>query len=242
MAFDVIPAIDLANGRLARFTPEGPRALDAFGGDPVSAAEACIRAGARWLHIVDIDLAFSGVAANLRPLMAIRRAARFAGVSVEAAGGVRDAEDAELLLDAGADRVVLGSAALVDRGMVGRLVEELGDRLALGIEAEGPLIRSRGREPVELPLEATLDWLREIRPARLVVTGVARVGSEDGPDLGILAAAVAVGGHVVAAGGIASLEHLAAVRAAGCDAAIVGRAALERTLDLATAIEFAHAP
>jgi phosphoribosylformimino-5-aminoimidazole carboxamide ribonucleotide (ProFAR) isomerase len=242
MAFHVIPAIDLANGRLARFTPDGPRALDAFGGDPVSAAEACIRAGARWLHVVDMDLAFAGAATNLRPLMAIRRAARFAGVKVQAAGGVRAAEDVDLLLDAGVDRVVLGSAALVDRDLVGRLVDELGDRLALGVESDGNVIRSRGREPVELPLEGTLEWLGEIGPARLVVTGVARVGAAAGPDLDVLAAAVAVGSPVLAAGGIASPEHLAAVRAAGCEGALVGRAALEQTLDLAAAIAAASAP
>jgi phosphoribosylformimino-5-aminoimidazole carboxamide ribonucleotide (ProFAR) isomerase len=242
VTFEVIPAIDLAGGRLARFTADGPRPSEAFGGDPVSAAEAGIRAGARWLHVVDVDLAYTGAAANLRPLMAIRRAARFAGVLVEAAGGVRTAEDVDLLLDAGADRVVLGSAGLVDRDLVRALVAQHGDRLAMGVEAAGALIRSRGRDPVELPLADTLAWLGDLRPARLVVTAVERVGEGTGPDLGVLAAALEVGSPVVAAGGIASLRHLEAVRAAGCDAALVGRAALEGTFDLAEAIDRLRSP
>jgi phosphoribosylformimino-5-aminoimidazole carboxamide ribonucleotide (ProFAR) isomerase len=242
VVFEVIPAIDLAGGRLARFTQDGPRALDAFGGDPVSAAEAAIRAGARWLHVVDMDLAYAGIAANLRPLMAIRRAARFAGVLVEAAGGVKTAEDVDLLLDAGVDRVVLGSAALTDADLVATLVERLGERLAIGIEAHGDLIRPRGSGGIELPLADTLAWLAELRPARFVVTAVARVGGVTGPDLGVLGAAVELESPVVAAGGIASVPHLEAVRAAGCDAALVGRAALEGTMDLSAAIASLRAP
>jgi phosphoribosylformimino-5-aminoimidazole carboxamide ribotide isomerase len=242
VAFEVIPALDLAGGRLARFTVDGPRALDAFGGDPVSAAEAAIRSGARWLHVVDLDLAYTGIAANLRPLMAIRRAARFAGVLVEAAGGVHTAEDVDLLLDAGVDRVVLGSAALADADLVAALVGRLEERLAVGIEAHGATICPRGREGVEFPLDGTLAWLGKLRPARLVVTAVARVGEGTGPDLRALEAALELGCPVVAAGGIASVDHLAAVRETGCDAALVGRAALEGTLDLRAAIAALRAP
>ena len=84
MVFEVLPAIDLAGGRLARFTAEGPVAVDAHGGDPLAAAHRAIEAGARWLHVVDMDLAFEGIPRNVA---VVQRLAAL-GVAVQASGGV----------------------------------------------------------------------------------------------------------------------------------------------------------
>src|SRR4249920_1924503 len=99
MRFEVIPAIDVTGGRLGRFTAQGPVAVAAFGGDPVTAAEAFMRAGARRLHVVDMDLAFTGAAVNIEVVMAVRRAALFHGASIQASGGIETQEDMEHLLD-----------------------------------------------------------------------------------------------------------------------------------------------
>ncbi len=237
MTFEVIPAIDVAGGRLVRFTPEGPVPVDAFGGDPVTAAESFLHAGARWLHLVDMDLAFTGTALNVETMMAIRRVALFAGAKVEASGGVVAQEDLDHLLDVGADRVILGSGALVDPSRVARLVAELGDRIAVGVEIEDGRIRARGRAPVDLPLAETLDWLAEVDTSRLLVTAVRRVGAMSGPDLEAVAQVVALGRPVIAAGGIATLEDVGALRGVGAAGVVVGRAALEGGLDLAEALE-----
>ncbi len=110
MTFQVIPAIDVAGGRLARLSPDGPVAIEAFGGDPLAAARACLEAGATLLHVVDMDLAFSGEARNAGVLRSIAAL----GARVQAAGAIVDDREIAAALDAGSERVVLGSAALDD--------------------------------------------------------------------------------------------------------------------------------
>jgi phosphoribosylformimino-5-aminoimidazole carboxamide ribonucleotide (ProFAR) isomerase len=241
VAFEVIPAIDVSGGRLARMTADGPVEVDAFGGDPVAAAEAFVRAGARWLHVVDIDLAATGNALNINTVMSIRRAALFAGAKVQASGGVSRREDVEFLLDVGAARVVLGSRALSDPALVTDLTAELGEKVAVGIEVQDDRIRSRGMDAVDLPLAPTLAWLKDTDAVRFVVTAVARVGALTGPDLASLEAVAALGRPFIAAGGIASTQDLSAVREAGAEAAIVGRAAMEGGLDLPAAMALGEA-
>jgi phosphoribosylformimino-5-aminoimidazole carboxamide ribonucleotide (ProFAR) isomerase len=242
VVFDVIPAIDVTGGRLGRMVAGEAIPVDAFGGDPVAAAEAFVRAGARWLHVVDMDLASTGNALNINTVMSIRRAALFAGARIQASGGVSRREDVEYLLDVGAARVVLGSRALADPSLVSALTTELGERVAVGVEVEGDRIRSRGMEAVDLPLGATLAWLKDTDATRFVVTAVARVGELAGPDLDTLESVAALGRPFIAAGGIASADDLRAVRDAGAEAAIVGRAAMEGGLDLAAAIALGEAP
>lgn len=239
MSFDVIPAIDVAGGRLARLTPEGIVPVSAFGGDPVTAAEAFLQAGARWLHLVDMDLAFTGAPLNMETVMSVRRVALFAGAQIQASGAVAARGDVDHLLDVGANRVVLGSAALADRGLVEALAETLGDRLVVGVETDDDRIRSRGRDPVDLPLVETLAWLGGTPAVRLLVTAVRRVGELAGPDLPGLTAVVELGRPVIVSGGIVSLEDLRNVREAGAEGAVVGRAALEGGLDLEAAFAWA---
>lgn len=228
MTFEIIPALDLSAGRLGRLTKDGPVPVEAFAGDPLAAAAAFVAAGVPRLHVVDMDLALRGVAANL----AVIESVVALGVPVQAAGGAATEDEIQTLLDTGAGRVVLGSAALVDRDLVAGLAERLGARLVIGVEIDGHRIRARGRRRVDLPLAATLDWLEETAVGRFAVTGLQRVGSLAGPDLEGLDAVISRGRRVVAAGGIATAADVRAVRAAGAEGAIVGRAALEG-LDLA---------
>lgn len=233
MAFEIIPAIDVAGGKLCRMTPGGPVAVEAFGGHPLAAASAFVAAGAGRLHFVDIDLATRGEAANARVLASVVGL----GVPVQASGGVADAGEVDALLGAGADRVVLGSAALADRGVTESLLARHGDRLAVGIEADGPTIRPRGRG-IEIPLWETLVWLAELPVRRFVFTEVGRVGELRGPDLdGIWALATHTGRPVLASGGIRGLEDLRAIAGLGgtVEGAIVGRA-LHEGLDLGQAL------
>jgi phosphoribosylformimino-5-aminoimidazole carboxamide ribotide isomerase len=228
VTFEIIPALDLSAGRLARLTASGPEAVEAFDGDPLAAAAAFVAAGVPRLHVVDMDLALRGEAANLTVMESVVAL----GLPVQAAGGAASEEEVQRLLDTGADRAVLGSAGLQDRDLVTGLAERFGARLVIGVETDGPRIRARGRRDVDLSLATTLDWLAETDARRCVVTGLRRVGSLAGPDLEGVRAVVSRGLDAVAAGGIASAEDVSAVRAAGGEGAIVGRAALEG-LDLA---------
>jgi phosphoribosylformimino-5-aminoimidazole carboxamide ribonucleotide (ProFAR) isomerase len=232
VAFEVIPAIDVAGGRLARLTAGGPIAIEAFGGDPVAAARACLEAGAAFLHVVDMDLAFSGEARNAGVLRSIVTL----GARVQAAGAVVEDREIAGMLDAGSERVVMGSAALEDLAEAGRMIERYGDRLVVGIEVESGRIRARGRRAADLPLRETLAAIHASGAASCLITGVARVSSLAGPEMHALAMAVELGLPAMVAGGIASIDDLVALRDAGAEAAVVGRAALEGRLDLGSAI------
>jgi phosphoribosylformimino-5-aminoimidazole carboxamide ribotide isomerase len=239
--FEVIPAIDLSEGRLARYAPDGPEPVQSFGGDPLDAADAFARAGARWLHVVDMDLAFTGEARNLGVLAAIRaRASRHATVQVQAAGGVAGAAEVRRFLDAGADRVVLGSAALADPPAVDALATALGARLVVGLEIQDGRIRPRGRTRADLDLASTLRWLGEGDASSFSVTAVARVGAVEGPDPSAVALVAALGRPVLAAGGVRTIDDLASLHEAGAHGAIVGRAALDASLDLGAAIAWSE--
>jgi phosphoribosylformimino-5-aminoimidazole carboxamide ribotide isomerase len=230
--FEVIPAIDVLGGALTAMTSTGTRPVSDFGGDPAAAAESVVAAGARWVHLVDVDLAVEGVARNLNVLREIASLP----VSVQAAGGVRDASQVEDLLAAGATRVVLGSAALADEGRASALISAEAERLVVGIEEDGGRIRSRGRAPVDLPLMETLGWVVAAGASALLVTSVHRVGDRGGPDLELVRRVVRAGRPVFAAGGIASLDDLRALRGAGAMGAVVGTAVLDGSLDLSAAI------
>jgi phosphoribosylformimino-5-aminoimidazole carboxamide ribotide isomerase len=226
MSFELIPAIDVAAGRLAVFTSDGPSPSGAYGGDPLAAARAYVAAGARRLHVVDLDLAFSNEARNLGTVRAIAGL----GVRVQGSGGIGTAEHARAVLDAGADRVVLGSAALADEEAASQMISELADRALIGIEVEGDRVRSRGRVQVDLPLVQTLGWLVAAGASAFLVTTVARVGSLGGPDVDTVRRVVRAGRPVIAAGGIASDDDLHALRDAGARGAVVGRAFLDGAL------------
>jgi phosphoribosylformimino-5-aminoimidazole carboxamide ribonucleotide (ProFAR) isomerase len=232
MAFLLIPAIDVHGGSLGRYTPDGPAAVEAFGRDPMLAARSYLEAGATWVHVVDMDRAFTGVARNLNVVSSVAGL----GLRVQAAGGVISAMDVDGALSAGAERVVLGSGAFRDLEGAAGLIESLGDRLVAGIEVDVGRIRARGRHETDLPLEETLRALTTAGATRFLVTSVPRVGTLGGPDLDAVREAVGTGRAVLAAGGIATVEHLSELRDLGIEGAVVGRAALEGGLDLASAI------
>jgi phosphoribosyl isomerase A len=235
VGFEVIPAIDVAAGRLARLGPEGPVPVGAFRGDPIEAAWRFQEAGARWLHVVDLDLAFQGTAGNLDVLRAVAELP----VRVQAGGGIASASDVEAALGAGAARVVLGSAALFDRPLTEFLIAAHGERVAVGLEVVGDVLMPRGAAGRRtMALGDALAWLVPARPSRFVVTEVGRVGSLSGADLeGPVHLAERTDVPVIVAGGVASLADLTALagRSPLVEGAIVGRALYER-LDLAEVI------
>jgi phosphoribosylformimino-5-aminoimidazole carboxamide ribonucleotide (ProFAR) isomerase len=230
--FEVLPAIDVRGGRLAAFGPGGGADVQAFGGDPLAAARTFAEAGARWLHVVDVDLAVDGRLRNVDVLSGIAAL----GPRVQASGAVRDEAGFRALLDAGAARVVLGSAALSEPEWVAHLLARHRERLVVGIEVDGGRIRSRGHDPVDLDLMETLGWLAAAGASLLLVTAVDRVSGLGGPDVALVRRVARAGRPVLAAGGVSRIEDLRALRAAGAAGAVVGRAALEGRIDLPAAI------
>jgi phosphoribosylformimino-5-aminoimidazole carboxamide ribonucleotide (ProFAR) isomerase len=238
--FTLLPALDLTDGRLGVWSPDGPHPIEAFEGDPMAAARAFLDTGARWLHVVDMDLAFTGEPSNLSLL---RRIASLPGARVQASGGIRDLEAARAFYEAGAQRVVVASAALTSESTVTELIQRARpDALSFGLEIEGGRIRGRGRDRVDLDLIETLGWLRAVGATALLVTAVTRVGTTTGPDTEIVRRVARWGVPTIAAGGIRSIADLGSVRAVGAVGAVVGRAALEGDLKLADAIAWSASP
>lgn len=206
--------------------------------DPLAAAERLVSDGARWLHVVDLDAAVAGEPGNLDVLRAICDLP----VRVQAGGGLSP-DGVVAALDAGADRAVLGAAALSDADVVRACIAAHGARLAVGLDVRGGVpggtVAPRGRSIGGPGVEEVLGWLPAARPALVVFTAVEADGAMSGPDLAAVAAvARRIGRPVLASGGVRSLEDLAALGRldpppAG---AIVGRALHDGAFSLAGAL------
>lgn len=209
----VIPAVDVLGNEAVRLHRGDYDDVVERAADPVDLALDWVRQGASRIHLVDLDGARSG---KLRP--ALVRAVAGAGVPVQASGGIRSIEDAWTLLEAGADRVVVGTAAWPDPAPW----FELGEALVLALDVLGDEIRASGwTEGTGLGLDEALDRAGD---ARVLVTGIDRDGTLAGPDLELVERAATDGRRVLAAGGVRSPDDVAALARAGAEAAIVGRA------------------
>jgi phosphoribosylformimino-5-aminoimidazole carboxamide ribonucleotide (ProFAR) isomerase len=239
VSFIVLPAIDVWEGHLALATDDGPVAHPAFGGDPLVAADANVRAGARWVHVVDLDLAFRGQPANVDVVRAI--ANDHPNTRVQVSGGIVTTHDRERYVDAGAARVVLGSAALDDREALAGAIAEARDSVLVGLEVDEGVIRARGASSVELDLAETLQWLVSLPAPGFLVTAVSKVARLSGPDATLVRQVARTGVPTIAAGGIRSLADLGALRTAGAVGAVVGRAALDGALPIGDALAWAGA-
>lgn len=228
--FQVLPAIDLRNGRVVRLRQGDFDRETAYGDDPVEVARRFADAGARWLHVVDLDGARSG-----DPVHAAVIGAIVAGVggrcNVEVAGGLRDEAAVALALGSGAARVTVGTAALRDPDFAGRLVAIHGaDRVAVAIDVRDGRAVGHGWAATDDGIDAAtaILLLAEAGVTTFEVTAIERDGLLNGPDLPLYERLVGRDlGSIISSGGIASLDDLRAVRDIGCAGAIVGRALYE---------------
>ena len=199
--------------------------------DPLALAETYRDAGAELIHLVNLDGARDG---RIRPDLVRRTALVTAPARVQASGGVRSVADAELLLEAGAARVVVGTAAFADEDALGRFVRTLGERLVVAVDVRDDHIAVGGwTETTKITPDEAAERCRSAGVSRILCTAIDRDGTLAGPDVDLLARVCRTSGiPVLAAGGVRSLDDLAAIEAAGCEGAIVGRALLEGQLPL----------
>ena len=230
-SFEVIPAIDVLEGRVVRLAGGRREAVTLEGGDPRSLARRYVSEGATRLHVVDLDGAFTGT-----PSLALVERLAAAGVPVQVGGGYRTLEALDAALSAGADRVMIGTKAL-DRSFLERAAERLGTRLVVAIDVRDGRVAVDGwtRES-DVTAAALAATCVELGIERALVTSTVRDGSLAGPDLPLLEEMAGAGLRVIAAGGIASLDDLRAVRAIGCEAAIAGTARLAGRFTLRDAV------
>ena len=228
--FQLIPAVDLLGEEAVRLERGDYQRVTLREADPGTLVTRFVEAGARLVHVVDLDGARSG---RLRPELIGRLAAAAAPAEVQASGGIRSVADAEALLTAGAARVVVGTAAFATEDAVARSAAALGAALVVAIDVREGRVAARGwRDETGLGVPEAVDRCAAAGVARLLCTAIERDGTLEGPDLALLREVVASGIPVLAAGGVASEADVAAIEEAGCEAAIVGRALLEGRIPL----------
>jgi 1-(5-phosphoribosyl)-5-[(5-phosphoribosylamino)methylideneamino] imidazole-4-carboxamide isomerase/N-(5'phosphoribosyl)anthranilate isomerase len=219
----LLPAVDVADGQAVRLV-QGAAGSETSYGDPVEAALAWQRAGARWLHLVDLDAAF-GRGSNA-PLLA--EVVAKADMKVEMSGGIRDDSSLERALATGCERVNIGTAALEQPDWVRSVIARYGDKIAVGLDVRGTTLAARGWTSEGGELFETLARLDAEGCARYVVTDVLKDGTLRGPNLALLREVCAATDRpVVASGGVSCLDDLRALASlgpAGVEGAIVGKA------------------
>jgi len=233
----LFPAIDIRDGKAVRLIQGDYEQETKYDDDPVIAARRWVDAGARWLHVVDLDGARAGEPVNLAH---VRRIIAAVGVPVQVGGGLRDSKKVEDALSSGAERVVLGTAAMRDPDLAEAIAAAHGDRVIASVDARAGKVATEGwtegtnLETAELIAELTRRGLR-----RFVYTPVDVDGLMEGPDLDSLrSAAATTDGEVIYSGGIGSLDDLRSVAALGLEnveGVIVGRALYEQRFTVADA-------
>lgn len=231
-SFDLYPAIDLIDGRAVRLLHgQFDQRIESELDDALARADMVWAAGARALHVIDLDAARTGAPAEPNAGLIARIAReRPPGTLLQVGGGLRSVESIELLLAAGVDRVLIGTMALREPERMRALIERHGTAIAVALDSRDRMVRVAGwTEDAGLEIGAAAAQMAEIGVGMLLITGIDRDGTLSGPDLALLGrvreAAPDVG--VIAAGGVTTPADVEAVRAAGCAGAVVGRALLD---------------
>jgi phosphoribosylformimino-5-aminoimidazole carboxamide ribotide isomerase len=234
---NLYPAIDMLGGKAVRLVKGDFDAKKVYDEDPLSAARGWVMAGACFLHVVDLDGARAGRPANLEHL---RRIASELDVPVQFGGGLRSLTAVEAAIEAGAQRVILGTAAFTDPTLLGQVLTEWPDKVLVSVDVRGGKVATAGwTETIELTAEQIVRRLWEQGATELVYTNVDRDGMLQGPDLEeVERVANAVPGSFVYSGGIgelSDLDGLVRLKARALTGVIVGKALYERRFTVAEA-------
>jgi phosphoribosylformimino-5-aminoimidazole carboxamide ribotide isomerase len=230
----VIPAVDILDGQAVRLLRGDYGQVTETRGDPVELAQTWAADGARLIHVVDLDGARSGRRVNAT---VVERLCRAVAVPVEVGGGLRSLEAIRSVLEGGAARAVLGTAALKDRRLLEQALAMWGERIVVGIDARDGWVATEGwREGSRTAATALAREVAELGVRHIIYTDIARDGTLQGPNLPALGEMIAVGVPVIASGGVGTLDDLRRLRDTGAAGAIVGRALYTGAIDLHEAI------
>ena len=232
----IFPAIDLSGGQVVRLYQGDYDKMTVYGADPCAVARDFIAAGAKYLHVVDLDGAKDGTLANFTSIAAI---AKQGGLYIEVGGGIRTEERIRQYLDLGVSRCILGTIAVKDFEFTARMAQKYGDAIAVGVDARDGFVAINGWK--ELSDETGIDFCRRLYDAgvkTVIYTDISRDGAEQGTNLELYRQLSEIEGlNITASGGVSSLEELRELRRIGTHAAILGKALYTGRLDLKTVIE-----
>ena len=232
---DIFPAIDLRGGQVVRLYQGDYDKETVYAADPCAVAREFIAAGAKCLHVVDLDGARDGTLANFESIAAI---ARQGGLYIEVGGGIRTEDRIRRYLDLGVGRCILGTIAVRDFAFTARMARTYGDRIAVGVDARDGYVAVSGWK--ELSQEKGVDFCRRLRDAgvkTVIYTDISRDGAEAGTNLDLYRELAEIEGlDITASGGVSSMEELRELQRIGVKAAILGKALYTGRLDLKTVI------
>lgn len=236
----LLPAVDVRDGKAVRLR-QGASGSETDYGSPLEAARSWYEQGATWIHLVDLDAAF-GTGDNRAQLRGIVQELG-TKVHIEMSGGIRDDVSLRAALDAGASRVNIGTAALENPQWTCAVIQEYGDRVAVGLDVRGTTLAARGWVKEGGDLFETIEMLNQAGCRRYVVTDVTRDGMMSGPNIELLRqVAQHTEAKVTASGGIAKLDDLRAINSLtqdGVDSAILGKSLYAKAFTLQQALEVA---
>ena len=229
------PAIDIFDGKCVRLSQGKFDQATVYFDDPLDAAKKWADLGAKWLHVVDLNGAKEGNPVNLKPIEQIMTGI---DLPVQIGGGIRNQDTAEIFLTMGAGRIVLGSVAIEDPDLVEILCVKYEDRIAVGIDAKNGMVAIHGWSDVSdkeaVPLAQHFEG---IGVGTIIYTDISRDGMMTGPNWeGLEKMAHSVGVHLVASGGISSMEDVKKLKGMDMGGAILGRALYENKIDLKEAL------
>ena len=234
----LLPAVDVKNGQAVRLV-QGELGSESNYGAPLEAALDFQRAGAEWIHLVDLDAAF-GIGSNADLLAEVIGKL---DIAVELSGGIRDDESLRRALATGCKRVNLGTAALEDPEWTSKVISEFGDRIAVGLDVRGTTLAARGWTKEGGDLYETIARLDKDGCTRYVVTDVTKDGTLKGPNLELLRnVCAATKAPIVASGGISSIADIEALKSLveiGVEGAIMGKALYAGAFTLEEALKVA---
>lgn len=226
----LLPAIDLFQGQAVRLYQGDYEKMTVYDAKGEQAAQRFVKAGCGYVHVVDLEGARCGSPRNIETIRKIAQT----GLKMEVGGGLRSLESVEKVLEAGASRVILGTAALEDPSFLQESLLRYGDRIAVGVDLRGGYVAVRGwRADSEVTSRSFLSELADLGVSCIIVTDISRDGAMKGPNLPLYASLMHdFSFQLIASGGISSVEDLKALAKIGVYGAIVGKACYTGAIDL----------
>ncbi len=234
----LIPAVDIRGGLCVRLYQGDYRRETIYSENPLEVALHWESLGATRIHIVDLDGAQSGIQSNIETITNITRSL---GIPIQVGGGIRDTDRMRTLLDAGADRLILGTIAISNPDEVEKACKEFGvDSIIVGLDARDGIISIRGwEETSNIKAKTLLRRMEDIGVSRFVYTDIAKDGTLEGPNLDSIKELIQYStSKIIASGGVSNIEHLVQLDSLGAEAAIVGQALYTGNILIESALQY----
>ena len=234
----IYPAIDLFDGKAVRLFKGDYAQMTVYSEKPSEVALDFKRNGATHIHLVDLEGAKDGTTPNLKTVISVKDVT---GLFCEIGGGIRNMETIDRYINAGVDRVILGTAAVTEAGFVQKAVQKYGDKIAVGIDIKDGFVAIKGwTETADITAEEFFADMEKIGVKTIICTDISKDGAMQGANHDLyLALSEKFSVNIIASGGVSSIEDVSRLRKMNMHGAIIGKAYYVGAIDLAEAIEVA---